>query len=146
MIICIPNSNKPKPKRECRTMCGPPEARECRSAGRNKRSKDRVYSQEARSSSRSWNYRVTGKTHWKSDSSKRMTYYFCFMNERLGLCYMRIPTWRSFRLQFYFNGHSCWPAHRKNEGSLTKYWIMSRISFLVTNEKLAGPAPIHEEV
>ena len=24
----------------------------------------------------------------------------------LGLCYLRVPTWAPFRLQFYFNGHN----------------------------------------
>jgi hypothetical protein len=30
-----------------------------------------------------------------------MTYYFYFVDEQLGLCYLRVPTWCPFRLQFY---------------------------------------------
>lgn len=32
-------------------------------------------------------------------------YYFYFMDEDLGLCHVRVPTWCPFRLQVYFNGH-----------------------------------------
>jgi hypothetical protein len=61
---------------------------------------------EACSSYRPWHDKATGKTYLKPDSSKCMTYYFYFMDEQLGLCYMRVPTWCPFRLQFYFNGHA----------------------------------------
>jgi len=66
---------------------------------------------EACSSYRPWHDKVTGKTYLKPDSSKCMTYYFYFMDEQLGLCYLRVPTWRPFRLQFYFNGHN-WLANQ----------------------------------
>ena len=33
-------------------------------------------------------------------------YYFYFIDELLGLCYLRVPTWLPCRLQFYFNGHN----------------------------------------
>lgn len=35
-----------------------------------------------------------------------MHYYFYFIDEEVGLCYLRVPTWCPFRLQFYCNGHS----------------------------------------
>lgn len=66
---------------------------------------------EACSSYRPWHDKVTGKTYLKPDSSKCMTYYFYFMDEQLGLCYLRVPTWCPFRLQFYFNGHN-WLANQ----------------------------------
>lgn len=66
---------------------------------------------EACSSYRPWHDKETGKTYLKSDSGKCMTYYFYFMDEQLGLCYMRVPTWCPFRLQFYFNGHT-WLANQ----------------------------------
>jgi hypothetical protein len=40
-----------------------------------------------------------------------MTYYFYFIDEPLGLCYLRVPTWCPFRLQFYCNGHN-WLANQ----------------------------------
>lgn len=69
---------------------------------------------EACSSYRPWHNKVTGKTYLKPDSSKCMTYYFYFMDPQLGLCYVRVPTWCPFRLQFYFNGHS-WLANQLKE-------------------------------
>ena len=69
---------------------------------------------EACSSYRPWHDKTTGKTYLKPDSGKCMTYYFYFMDERLGLCYLRVPTWCPFRLQFYFNGHN-WLANQLKE-------------------------------
>src|SRR3972149_1786211 len=69
---------------------------------------------EACSSYRPWHDKATGKTYLKPDSSKCMTYYFCLMDKRLGLCYLRVPTWCPFRLQVYFNGHN-WLANQLKE-------------------------------
>lgn len=69
---------------------------------------------ETCSSYRPWHDKVTGKTYLKSASSKCMTYYFYFLDEQLGLCYLRVPTWCPFRLQFYFNGHN-WLANKLKE-------------------------------
>ena len=66
---------------------------------------------EACGSYRPWHDKASGKTYLKPDSSKCMTYYFYFVEEQLGLCYLRVPTGCPFRLQFYFNGHG-WLAHR----------------------------------
>jgi hypothetical protein len=69
---------------------------------------------EACSSYRPWHNKATGKTYLKPDRSKCMTYYFYFKDPQLGLCYLRVPTWCPFRLQFYFNGHS-WLANQLQE-------------------------------
>ena len=66
---------------------------------------------ETCSSYRPWHDKVTGKTYLKPDRSKCMTYYFYFLDEAFGLCYLRVPTWCPFRLQFYFNGHN-WLANQ----------------------------------
>lgn len=66
---------------------------------------------EACSSYRPWHDKVTGKTYLKPDSSKCLTHYFYFIDEESGLCYLRVPTWCPFRLQFYFNGHN-WLANQ----------------------------------
>ena len=44
---------------------------------------------------------------------KCLHYYFYFIDADLGLCYLRVPTWSPFRLQFYFNGHNALAAHLK---------------------------------
>jgi hypothetical protein len=52
-----------------------------------------------------WHDKPTGKTFLRPDSGKCLHYYFYFIDEHLGLCYLRVPTWCPFRLQFYCNGH-----------------------------------------
>ncbi len=58
-----------------------------------------------------WHDKSTHKTFLKPTTSKCLHYYFYFIDEELGLCYVRVPTWAPFRLQFYFNGHNAL-AHR----------------------------------
>ena len=53
----------------------------------------------------------THETFLKPTTGKCLHYYFYFIDEELGLCYLRVPTWCPFRLQFYFNGHS-WLARQ----------------------------------
>ena len=72
---------------------------------------------EACSAYRPWHDKATSKTYLKPDSGRCMTYYFYFIDEQLGLCYLRVPTWCPFRLQFYFNGHN-WLANQLKERSI----------------------------
>ncbi|MFQ5408689.1 MAG: MarR family transcriptional regulator [Anaerolineales bacterium] len=53
-----------------------------------------------------WHNKETHKTYVRSTTSKCLHYYFYFLDAELGLCYLRVPTWCPFRLQFYFNGHN----------------------------------------
>ena len=55
---------------------------------------------------RPWHDKATGHTYLKPDSGKCLHYYFYFIDAELGLCYLRVPTWCPFRLQFYCNGHA----------------------------------------
>lgn len=66
---------------------------------------------EACTSFKPWHDKQTGKTFLRGDSGKCLHYYFYFIDEELGLCYLRVPTWAPFRLQFYCNGHS-WLAQQ----------------------------------
>lgn len=66
---------------------------------------------ESCSSFQPWHDKRTGKTYLKPDSGRCLHYYFYFIDEELGLCYLRVPTWAPYRLQFYFNGHN-WLARR----------------------------------
>jgi len=63
-----------------------------------------------------WHNKQTGKTYLKLDSGKCLHYYFYFIHEQLGLCYLRVPTWCPFRLQFYCNGHAWLAAQLKQKG------------------------------
>lgn len=53
-----------------------------------------------------WHDKASGKTMLKPTEAKCLHYYFYFIDPELGLCYLRVPTWAPFRLQFYFNGHN----------------------------------------
>jgi len=53
-----------------------------------------------------WHDKPSGRTFLKPDSGKCLHYYFYFIDPVLGLCYLRVPTYCPFRLQFYFNGHN----------------------------------------
>jgi hypothetical protein len=66
---------------------------------------------EACPSFRPWHDKATHQTSLKSRQAKCLHYYFYFVDEDLGLCYLRVPTWAPFRLQFYFNGHN-WLARQ----------------------------------
>lgn len=64
-----------------------------------------------------WHDKSSGKTFLKGETSKCSTYYFYFIDECLGLCYVRVPTWLPFRLQIYFNGHN-WLEYKLKEAGL----------------------------
>jgi len=53
-----------------------------------------------------WHDKKTHKTFLKPAPGKCLHYYFYFIHPDLGLCYLRVPTWAPFRLQFYCNGHN----------------------------------------
>lgn len=53
-----------------------------------------------------WHDKDNGKTYVRPAQGKCLHYYFYFIDELLGLCYLRVPTWAPFRLQFYCNGHN----------------------------------------
>ena len=53
-----------------------------------------------------WHGKRTGRTYLKAASGLCLHYYFYFIDEELGPCYLRVPTYCLFRLQFYFNGHN----------------------------------------
>ena len=60
---------------------------------------------------RAWHDKETHRTFLKTRQAQCLHYYFYFIDQDLGLCYLRVPTWAPFRLQFYFNGHN-WLANR----------------------------------
>jgi hypothetical protein len=72
---------------------------------------------EACSTYEPWHNKETGKTYLKGSQSKCLTYYFYFIDELLGLCYVRVPTWLPFRLQIYLNGHN-WLASKLKESNI----------------------------
>lgn len=65
-----------------------------------------------------WHDKTSGRTFLKFDTSKCLHYYFYFVDEELGLCYLRVPTWPPFRLQFYMNGHN-WLAYKMQKKGIS---------------------------
>lgn len=70
-----------------------------------------ISAMEACASYQPWHDKNTGKTFLRPDSGKCLHYYFYWMDAKLGLTYLRVPTYSPFRLQFYCNGHS-WLAKK----------------------------------
>jgi len=52
-----------------------------------------------------WRNRATAQTKLRVMSGRCLHYYFYLIDEELGLCFVRVPTWLPFRLQIYFNQH-----------------------------------------
>lgn len=75
-----------------------------------------ISAMEACPSYRPWHDKTSGKTFLRGDTGKCLHYYFYFIDEELGLCYLRVPTWAPFGLQFYCNGHSALAQSLKREG------------------------------
>ncbi len=63
-----------------------------------------------------WHDKQTHATFFKYDSGRCLHYYVYFIDKEFGLCYLRIPTWAPFRLQFYFNGHNWLACQLKKQG------------------------------
>ena len=61
---------------------------------------------EACTAYKPWHNKKTHKTTLKTVPGKCLHYYFYFITAEWGLCYLRVPTWAPFRLQFYCNGHN----------------------------------------
>jgi len=59
----------------------------------------------------------TGRSYLQMTGGKCLHYYFYFKDPELGLCYVRVPTWCPFRLQFYFNGHN-WLANQLDKANI----------------------------
>ncbi|MGQ9825651.1 MAG: MarR family transcriptional regulator [Desulfotomaculales bacterium] len=78
-----------------------------------------------------WHDKATGKTYLKNDSGKCLHYYFYFIDKELGLCYLRVPTWCPFRLQFYVNGHN-WLAIKLNKHAIS--YVLIENSFVAIGD------------
>src|SRR5436189_300447 len=63
-----------------------------------------------------WHNKQAGKTYLIPDDGKCLHYYFYFIDEDLGLCYVRVPTWLPCRLQIYFNGHNWLAGQLRKQG------------------------------
>ena len=74
------------------------------------------------------------KSFLKPTTAKCLHYYFYFIDEKLGLCFLRIPTWAPFRAQFYCNGHN-WLANKLDKKGI-EYTLVDNA---FTNTSEASP-------
>jgi DNA-binding MarR family transcriptional regulator len=75
-----------------------------------------VSAMESCPSYKPWLDKSNGHIFLRGDTGKCLHYYFYFIDEEFGLCYLRVPTWAPFGLQFYCNGHSVLACALKREG------------------------------
>ncbi len=64
----------------------------------------------------------SGITSLVYSGGKCLHYYFYFIDREFGLCYLRVPTWAPFRLQFYCNGHH-WLAGKLDKAGIANSMI-----------------------
>jgi len=82
-----------------------------------------------------WHDKKSGRTYLRPDDGKCLHYYFYFIDEELGLCYLRVPTWCPFRLQFYCNGHN-WLARQLDQKKIG-YRLLDNAFVAIDDWKLA---------
>ena len=61
-----------------------------------------------------WHNKKTHENYLRPCTGKCTHFYVYFIDEELGLCHLRIPTWAPFRLQFCMNGHN-WLANEMTD-------------------------------
>jgi len=59
--------------------------------------------------------KTTGLSSLRTKEGICLHYYIYFIDKDYGLCFLRIPTYAPFRLQFYFNGHNLLAQKLKNK-------------------------------
>ena len=93
-----------------------------------------------------WHDKRTHANFFKYDSGRCLHYYVYFIDPQFGLCYLRIPTWAPFRLQFYFNGHN-WLARQLDKKGIGYEQVENafvRIDDFEKAQKLADTFPVKQ--
>jgi hypothetical protein len=76
----------------------------------------KIYSQlETCQTYKPWTNKETGKTGFRPDTTKRLHYYFYFIDKLLGLCFVKVPTVAPFVVTVYYNGHGWLETKLKKE-------------------------------
>ena len=64
-----------------------------------------------------WHNKQNAKTYLVPNDGKCLHYYFYFVDEELGFCHVRVPTWLPCRLQICLNGHN-WLAGQLRQAGI----------------------------
>ena len=75
-----------------------------------------LWTMESCLSFKPWYDKQTRATALHYERAQCKHYYFYFIDETLGLCHLRVPTWAPFPLQFYFNGHNWLASSMRKAG------------------------------
>lgn len=91
-----------------------------------------------------WHDKPSGRTFLKPDDGKCLHYYFYFIDEELGLCYVRVPTWRPCRRDV-FALRFC-PIHRSFGADY--HWSVDQCEYStdIVFRKQADLQPLHENL
>jgi hypothetical protein len=101
---------------------------------------------EACTAFKPWHDKQTHATFFQNDSGRCLHYYVYFIDKQFGLCYLRIPTWAPFRLQFYFNGHN-WLARQLDKQGIGYEQVENAFVYIDDFEKaqkLADTFPVKQ--
>ena len=98
-----------------------------------------------------WLDKSNGHVFLRPDTGKCLHYYFYFIDDEFGLCYLRVPTWAPFGLQFYCNGHSALALALKREGIefVKEDNAFLRVGDVARAQALAdafNPEPLHRRI
>ncbi len=67
-------------------------------------------------------YSPKRKAYLVAKDKKCLHYFFYFIDEEFGLCYLRVPAWAPFRLQFYCNLHN-WLATQLQQAGIENHLL-----------------------
>lgn len=81
-----------------------------------------------------WTDKQSGKTYFKTDSTKRLNYYFYFIDKLLGLCFVKVPTVAPFVVTVYFNGHG-WLENKLKKENIAYQKIENAFTYIENYER-----------
>ena len=83
---------------------------------------------------RPWTDKTNGRTYFKGDNTKCLTYYFYFIDREFGLCFIRVPTIAPFKIDFYFNGHN-WLETKLKKNGISYQKVDNAFTYIADFEK-----------
>lgn len=84
-----------------------------------------------------WHDKPSGRAFLRHKDGKCLHYYFYFIAEELGPCYVRVPSWCPFRPRFCSNGHNWLARQLQREGS--GYRLLDNAFVEIENWQRAQP-------
>jgi hypothetical protein len=86
-----------------------------------------------------WHNKQTGQTYLVADDGKCLHYYFYFVDEELGLCHVRVPTWLPAGFRFVLTVTTGWQVGWANSASSIEWPTMPSSISRTGNAHRASP-------